>query len=67
LINPSKVCGCYLVMLLNQTHVFDWHVIRRGSKSKHHNDTCLKEIGLRLQIINYSTLNGKHSWEDLCI
>ena len=27
---------------------FDWYVVLWGSKSKHHKDTCLKEIGLRL-------------------
>ena len=30
--------------------------------------TCVKEIGLRLQLWNnYSTLNIEHNWEDLCI
>ena len=62
---PPKVCKCYLVPLFNRTPppILDWYVIRWGSKSKHHIDTCLKEIGLH---INHSTLNSEHSWEDLC-
>ena len=34
------------------------HVVRWGSKSKHHKDTCLQTIGPNLQILrNHSTLN----------
>ena len=46
-----KVCGCYGVAFLNQTPKFDWYVVPRGSHSKHHKDTCLKEIGPCLQIL----------------
>lgn len=26
--------------------IFEWNVVRRGSKNKHQNDMCLKEIEL---------------------
>ena len=45
------VCRCYVVAFLNRTSRFDWSVVRWGSKSKHRKDTCLKESGLRLQIL----------------
>ena len=38
----------WLALLIGPTR-FEWYVVRRGSKSKHHKDTCLKEIGLCLQ------------------
>ena len=47
----SKVCRCYVVTFLNWTSRFGWYVVRWGSKSKHRKDTCLKESGLRLQIL----------------
>ena len=31
------------------TPIFEWHVLRIGSKNKHQNDMCLKEIGLHAQ------------------
>ena len=40
-----------MAWFLNRVPKFDWYVVSRGSKSKHRNDTCLKEIGLRLQIL----------------
>ena len=34
----------------------------------HHNDMCLKDIGLRLQIlITYHTITNKQNWQNLCI
>ena len=44
-----KVCGCYLVTFLTQAPVFDCFD-SGGSKNKHHESTCLKEMGLHLQI-----------------
>ena len=35
-----------MVTFLNWTPRFNWYLIQSGSKSKHHKDTCLKEIGL---------------------
>ena len=32
------------------THVFEWYAVRYESKTSHHKDMCLKEIGLRFQI-----------------
>ena len=46
-----KVCGCYSVVFLNQTPIFDWYTVMWGSKNKHYKGTCLKEIGLHLQFI----------------
>ena len=39
----------YLVAFHNRTPILDWCVVRWGSKNKHHEDTCLKEIKLHLQ------------------
>ena len=41
-------------------HVFDGYAIQWGSKSRHHKDVCLKEIGLRFQLSKttlHSTIN----------
>ena len=35
----------------NWTPIFEWYVIRCGSKNKYQKYTCLKEMGLRAQII----------------
>ena len=46
--------------------IFDWCVVRWGSKNKHHTYTCLKDMRLCVQMfIDYSTLNTKHNKEDL--
>ena len=48
------------------TYIFKWCVVRCGSKNAHKQDICLKEYGLRVQILlNYSRLNSQHNWEDL--
>ena len=41
----------YLIMFLDWTHIFEWCVVQRGSKSEHHNNACLKEIGLHFQVL----------------
>ena len=46
----SKICGCYLVTFLNWTTIFEWYVVRWGSKNKNHKHTCLEEIRLCLHI-----------------
>ena len=38
------------LIILIELPIFDWYVVQRGSKIKHHKDACLKEIGLHLQI-----------------
>lgn len=43
---------------------FDWWVVWRGSKKKHHKCACVKEIGLHVSI---SIVNNEHNKEDLCI
>ena len=51
--NPCccKVSGCYSVIILHQTPIFDWCVVRWGSKNKCYKDTCLEEIKLCLQTL----------------
>ena len=44
IIEGPKVCGCYSVTFLNQTLIFDWCVVRRGSKYKHHKDNVQKRF-----------------------
>ena len=47
---------------------FDRYVPWWGSKSKHHKDMCSKvDRTTSSNISNYSTLNGEHNWENLCI
>jgi hypothetical protein len=42
--STTKVCGFYSVTFLNWTvPIVDWCVLGRGSKNKHHKDTCLKD------------------------
>ena len=44
--------------VLYQTHVFDWYVIHYDQANKHRKATCVKEIGLCLQITSvHSTMN----------
>ena len=65
------LCMCYLVTLLNWTHVFDWRVVKWGSMNNYHKDTYLKKIRLHFHFsffLNYySTLNNDYYWEDRCI
>ena len=35
-----------IVVIFNHTHVFEWYVIRCGSKNMHGKHMCLEEIGL---------------------
>ena len=49
-LTPYKVCG-YLLPFLNHILLFEWYVVWWGLKSKRLKDTCLKEIGLCLQIL----------------
>jgi hypothetical protein len=46
----------------------DTLVWRFGSKSKHHENTCLKDCNTSSDIDIYSsTCNSEHNWEDMCI
>ena len=38
----------YSIIFLNRTPIFDWCVVRWGSRNKHHKDTYLKDIRLCL-------------------
>ena len=42
------------------TPIFEWSVVRCGSKNRHPKDVCLKEIEQRAQKIN-----NRHDWKDL--
>ena len=65
---PHKVCRCYSVSFFNWRPIFDWCVVRWGSKNKHHIHTCSKGDWTPSSIyINYSTINSEHTWEDLCV
>ena len=44
------------VIYLNQTPIFEWCVIRCGSKNKYQKDVCLKESELQAQ--NLITILG---------
>ena len=46
-----KVDGSQVARFLNQIPIFERYVVQRGSKGKHHEETCLKEIGLCFRII----------------
>ena len=51
---------CYLFCFVNRDPIFDWCVVQRGSKGKHQEATCLKEIGLCSPILIttlHSTMN----------
>ena len=58
----------WLVFLIGLLDLIGIYVVQWGSTSKYKKDTCLKEIGLCLQIIitNLHSMN-EHNWEDLCI
>ena len=49
IINP-KIWGCYLVTFFYRTPIFNWSVVRWGSKNKHYNDQCSNGIELCFQI-----------------
>lgn len=53
---PFKVCGCYVVTLLNRIPIFDLCVARLMVKNGHHNSTCHNEVGLCAHTTNI-TLN----------
>ena len=62
-----KACGWYLVTYLNHTPMFDWCVVGWGSKYKRHKDTCLKEIGLHLQISSTTSHSMMITIERTCV
>lgn len=50
--SPSlEGCKCYSITSLNLTHVFEYCVVRSGPKNIHHEDKCLKDVGLCLQFV----------------
>lgn len=52
-----KICGYYLVVFFNGIPIFEWCAVSCGYKNTHHEDTCLKEIALRVYTL-LSTLNS---------
>ena len=50
------------VISVNLTPIFEWYVVRCGSKNGYQEDMCLEEIGLRAQIIiTISKFNSQHN------
>ena len=45
----AKVDEPNLITYLNWTPIFEWCVVRCGSKNGYQKDMCLKEIGLHAQ------------------
>ena len=55
----SKVSRPNSVTHPNQTPIFEWCVVKCGSKYVHQKDMCLRKI------VNHSSLNDQHTWENL--
>ena len=56
----TKVCGLYVVTVLNWTPIFEWFMARLVIKKAHQNDICYDAIGLcgqHVDIILVSTMN----------
>ena len=58
-------------LLLKQTRILEWCVVSCGSKSRHQNNMCLKEIGLHAQNLlailgSVVNIGGEHRWHHLC-
>lgn len=47
--NLSKVCGPWVVNLLDWTSIFEWHMTTLVIKNRNPKDTCHNEIGLCAQ------------------
>ena len=47
---------------LGRTPMFDWYVVGWGLKNKHHNNTCLKEIGPWCQILYWLLYTQWWTW-----
>ena len=54
-----------LVTYLNRTSIFEWYVIRYGSKNGHQKDVSKREWTMCSRNDNHSSLNRQHSWRDL--
>ena len=44
---------------VNQKPIFEWYMVRKGSKNGHQKGMCSKHV-------NYCTFNSQHNWIDLC-
>lgn len=68
-VKEANVDGPNLVTCFNRTPMFEWYAVWCGSNNGHQNDTCLKEVGLRVSnnitILN-STFNIVEE-EDSCM
>ena len=42
----NKICGFYVVTLLNRTSEFEWYMARLVVKNGHYKNTCSDEIRL---------------------
>ena len=64
---PLKANNCQWVTFLNQTHVFEWYVIRSSSENKYQKDMkmCMcwkRDWTMCSKYDNHSRLNNQHSW-----
>jgi Tat protein secretion system quality control protein TatD with DNase activity len=62
-----KVCGPYVVTLLDWAPSYKWYIARLVVKNEHEKYTCCGEIGLRDQDRHHSRVNSEHrNWEGQC-
>ena len=50
-----------------QTSIFDWHVVRCGSKQIPQRHMFNRDWIMSSNFLNYFTFNTEYNWEDLCI
>lgn len=48
-LHKAHILKCYWLIFIYWTRIFQWCVVRFGSRNKHQRDTCLKKITLHLQ------------------
>ena len=63
IVQSIRQVGFIRLLILRRTPVFEWCVVRCGSKNEYQKNICLKETGLEvLKIANYSRLSSPHNW-----
>lgn len=63
----NKMCGLYVVGLINGTPIIEWWMVMLVVKKKHQKDICYEESGLcALKYRHHSKFNSEHDWEGLC-
>ena len=54
-----------LVSYLNRIFIFEWYVVRCGSKNGHQNDVSKRHCTMCSRNDNHSRLNRQHNWRDV--